>query len=154
VIRPRLADAEFFWQSDRKEPLAARIDALRRVTYQHQLGSLHDKSERVRTLAGTIGRAIGADAAQVERAAQLAKCDLVTAMVGEFPELQGVMGRYHAQADAEPRDVCEALREQYWPRFAGDELPTTRVGMALSARGPARHTGRHLHARPETLGHA
>jgi len=132
VIRPRLADAEFFWQSDRKEPLAARIDALRRVTYQHQLGSLHDKSERVRTLAGTIGRAIGADAAQVERAAQLAKCDLVTAMVGEFPELQGVMGRYHAQADAEPRDVCEALREQYWPRFAGDELPTTRVGMALS----------------------
>jgi glycyl-tRNA synthetase beta chain len=132
VIRPRLADAEFFWQSDRKEPLAARTEALRKVTYQHQLGSLHDKSERVRALAGTIGRAIGADDAHVERAARLAKCDLVTAMVGEFPELQGVMGRYHAQADAEPPDVCAALREQYLPRFAGDELPATRVGMTLS----------------------
>ena len=132
VIRPRLADAEFFWQSDRREPLAARIDALRRVTYQQQLGSVYDKSERVRALASIVGREIGADDAHVERAARLAKCDLVTAMVGEFPELQGVMGRYHAQADTEPRDVCEALREQYWPRFAGDELPATRVGMALS----------------------
>jgi glycyl-tRNA synthetase beta chain len=132
VIRPRLADAEFFWRTDRKQPLAARIDALRRVTYQQQLGSLQDKSERVRRLASAIGRETGADATQVERAAELAKCDLVTAMVGEFPELQGVMGRYYAEADGEPRDVSAALEEQYWPRYAGDALPATRVGMALS----------------------
>jgi glycyl-tRNA synthetase beta chain len=132
VIRPRLADAEFFWQTDRKQPLAARIETLRRVTYQQQLGSLHDKSERVRALASAIGREIGAEVPLVERAAELAKCDLVTAMVGEFPELQGVMGRYYADADGEPRDVCAALEEQYWPRYAGDALPATRTGMALS----------------------
>jgi glycyl-tRNA synthetase beta chain len=132
VIRPRLADAEFFWQTDRKQPLAARIDALRRVTYQRELGSLHDRSARIRALAGAIAPEIGADAAQVARASELAKCDLVTAMVGEFPELQGVMGRHYAEADGEPRDVCAALEEQYRPRYAGDALPATPVGIALS----------------------
>jgi glycyl-tRNA synthetase beta chain len=132
VIRPRLADAEFFWQTDRKSPLGARIESLRLVTYQQQLGSLHHKSERVAALARSVATAIGAPVPDVERAARLAKCDLVTTMVGEFPELQGVMGRYYASADGEPTDVCEALREQYWPRFAGDALPETRVGMALA----------------------
>jgi glycyl-tRNA synthetase beta chain len=102
------------------------------VTFQQQLGSLHDKTERLRGLANTIARAMGGDPAAADRAAQLAKCDLVTTMVGEFPELQGLMGRYYATHDHEPAEVCEALYEQYLPRYAGDALPATRAGMALS----------------------
>jgi glycyl-tRNA synthetase beta chain len=132
VIRPRLADAAFFWDTDRKQRLEARREALKSVTFQAKLGSLFDKSERVAKLASTIARAIEADALYVQRAAELSKCDLLSAMVGEFPELQGLMGKYYAQHDGEAADVCVALEEQYLPRFAGDRLPESRVGMALS----------------------
>jgi glycyl-tRNA synthetase beta chain len=132
VIRPRLSDAAFFYASDRRQRLEERCEPLARVTFQTQLGSLHDKTERVRGLARLIAPAIGGDASLAERAAQLAKCDLLSAMVGEFPELQGVMGRYYARHDGEPAEVCEALDEQYRPRFAGDQLPATRTGMALA----------------------
>lgn len=132
VIRPRLADAAFFWDTDRKQPLADRCDALKNVTFQAKLGSLFDKSERVARIAERIASAIGADAEFVRRAARLSKCDLLSAMVGEFPELQGLMGKYYAAHDGEPTDVCAALEEQYLPRFAGDRLPETRTGIALS----------------------
>ena len=132
VVRPRLSDAAFFWATDRQQRLDARCDALQRVTFQTQLGSLYDKSERVRGLARSIAASIGGDPALADRAAQLAKCDLLTSMVGEFPELQGLMGRYYAQHDGESAEVAEALREQYLPRFAGDELPVTSTGMAVS----------------------
>jgi glycyl-tRNA synthetase beta chain len=132
VVRPRLSDAAFFWNSDRKQRLDSRCDALRRVTFQTQLGSLHDKTERVRALAKSVATSIDGDSGLADRAAQLSKCDLLTAMVGEFPELQGLMGRYYADHDGEPAEVCEALREQYLPRFAGDELPASRTGMALA----------------------
>jgi glycyl-tRNA synthetase beta chain len=132
VVRPRLSDAAFFWSTDRKQSLASRYEALRRVTFQTELGSLHDKAERVRALAVEIARLTGGDEALAGRAAELAKCDLLTSMVGEFPELQGVMGRYYALHDGEPSEVADALREQYLPRFAGDELPVTRTGMTLA----------------------
>ena len=132
VVRPRLADAEFFWNTDRKTALSARGPELARVTYQARLGSLHDKTGRVRALARSIAPAAAADPALADRAAELAKCDLLTGMVGEFPELQGVMGRYYASNDGEPAEVCEAILEQYLPRFAGDMLPSTPTGMALS----------------------
>lgn len=132
VIRPRLADAAFFWETDRKQRLDARRESLKNVTFQAKLGSLFDKCERVSQLAVRIAQAIGADADQARRAAQLSKCDLLSAMVGEFPELQGLMGKYYAQHDGEIADVCVAIEEQYLPRFAGDRLPDTRVGIALS----------------------
>jgi len=132
VVRPRLTDAAFFYRTDRQQPLSAQIDALKRVTFQTQLGSQHDKSERVRALANAIATVIGGNTALSDRAAQLSKCDLLTNMVGEFPELQGLMGRYYALHDREPAEVAEALREQYLPRFAGDALPATRTGMALA----------------------
>jgi glycyl-tRNA synthetase beta chain len=132
VVRPRLSDAAFFWASDRKHRLDSHCDALRRVTFQTQLGSLFDKSVRVRALAKDIAVAIGGDVTLADRAAQICKCDLLTAMVGEFPELQGLMGRYYSQYDGEAAEVCEAMREQYLPRFAGDELPATKTGMAVA----------------------
>ena len=132
VVRPRLSDAAFFYRTDRQRRLDSRVEELRRVTFQTQLGSLHQKAERVRTLARTVAQSIGGDAALADRAAVLCKCDLLTNLVGEFPELQGLMGRYYAQHDGEYAEVAEALREQYLPRFAGDELPRTRTGMALS----------------------
>jgi glycyl-tRNA synthetase beta chain len=132
VVRPRLSDADFFWSTDRKQRLEGRYEALRKVTFQAQLGSLYDKTERVRTLAAEIATAIGGDASLADRAAQLSKCDLITTMVGEFPELQGLMGRYYAHHDGEHEEVCEAQQEQYLPRFAGDALPATRTGMAVS----------------------
>ena len=132
VIRPRLADAAFFWDSDRRERLEARRPTLKNVTFQAKLGSLHDKAERVGRLAMRIAESIGSDAELARRAAELSKCDLLTLMVGEFPELQGLMGKYYAQHDAEPPEVCAALEEQYWPRFAGDRVPETRTGMALA----------------------
>jgi glycyl-tRNA synthetase beta chain len=132
VVRPRLSDAAFFWSTDRQQRLDSRAEGLRRVTFQTQLGSVHDKSERVRKLAQAVASSIGGDARLADRAAELAKCDLTSAMVGEFPELQGLMGRYYAQHDGEHAEVCEAIREQYLPRFAGDELPATRSGMAVS----------------------
>lgn len=132
VVRPRLADAAFFWDSDRRERLEKRREALRSVTFQARLGSLFDKSERAASLATRIASSIGGDVMLVRRAAQLSKCDLLTAMVGEFPELQGLMGKYYAQHDGEDAEVSVALEEQYWPRFAGDRLPETRTGIAVS----------------------
>jgi glycyl-tRNA synthetase beta chain len=132
VVRPRLADAAFFWDNDRREPLEARRAMLKNVTFQAKLGSLHDKAERVSRLAVRIAEALGADSALARRAAELSKCDLLTLMVGEFPELQGLMGKYYAQHDGEPAEVSSALEEQYWPRFAGDRVAETRTGMALA----------------------
>ncbi len=132
VVRPRLADAAFFWDTDRKQRLDARRIALRAVTFQNKLGSLFDKSERVAHLAVRIASSIGADEAQVRRAAELSKCDLLTSMVGEFPELQGVMGKYYAQHDGEAGAVCDAIEQHYWPRFAGDKLPESKVSVAVS----------------------
>ena len=132
VVRPRLADAAFFWDQDRKLPLAARRDALRRVTFQAQLGSYYAKSERVKRLALALAPVAAADPAECARAAEIAKCDLLTGLVGEFPELQGTMGAYYARHDGEPADVATAIGEQYLPRFAGDALPATGVGIALA----------------------
>jgi glycyl-tRNA synthetase beta chain len=132
VVRPRLADAAFFWDTDRKQRLADRRDALKDVTFQAKLGSLFDKSQRIAKLAASIGGTVGANAAHVERAAALCKCDLLTSMVGEFPELQGLMGKYYAQHDSEHEAVSIAIEEQYLPRFAGDRLPQTPVGIAIS----------------------
>jgi glycyl-tRNA synthetase beta chain len=132
VIRPRLTDAEFFWNQDRKKRLEDHIEGLKTILFQKKLGSLYDKTERVTSLAGIIAETIGGDRSQAERAAQLAKCDLMCEMVYEFPELQGIMGRYYAQLDNESSEVAKALDEQYMPRFAGDQLPETRTGLALA----------------------
>jgi glycyl-tRNA synthetase beta chain len=132
VVRSRLADAAFFWEQDRKEPLAARRGGLDAVTFQAKLGSLGDKTRRVERLASEIAAALGYERAAAERAAQLCKCDLLSAMVGEFPELQGIMGRYYAMLDAEAQEVADAIREHYLPRGAGDALPSTHAGMALA----------------------
>jgi glycyl-tRNA synthetase beta chain len=132
VVRPRLADAAFFWDSDRRERLENRRAMLKSVTFQAKLGSLHDKVERVGRLAVRIAELLGTDASLARRAAELSKCDLLTLMVGEFPELQGLMGKYYAQHDGEPAEVCAALEEQYWPRFAGDRVPETQTGIALA----------------------
>ena len=132
VVRPRLSDARFFFTQDRKEPLASRIAKLGNVVYHNKLGTQLDRLLRVQNLATQIGNAIGADATHVARAAELAKADLVTDMVGEFPELQGIMGRYYAQHDGEAADVAEAIADHYRPRFAGDELPSNNVGCAVA----------------------
>lgn len=132
VIRSRLADAAFFWTNDSERPLAERTDDLKSVVYQQGLGTLHDKSMRVAALATLLAEQTGTDATVVTRAAVLAKCDLLTGMVGEFPELQGVMGRYYAHASNEADEVAVAIGEQYLPRFAGDELPTSVAGQLLA----------------------
>jgi len=132
VIRPRLADAAFFWDADRRTPLAARQESLREVVYQRGLGSLFDKAMRTANLAAEIAAALGVDSTSVQRAAALAKCDLVTGMVGEFPELQGIMGRYYALSDGEPPAVAEAIAEHYLPRFSGDALPASVDGQILA----------------------
>ena len=132
VVKPRLADAAFFYDSDRQQRLDAWAGGLARVTFQTRLGSLADKSSRVCALAGEIATRIGADRALAERAAELCKADLLTAMVGEFPELQGTMGRYYALHDGEDPQVADAIEQHYWPRFAGDELPRSGVGKAVA----------------------
>ncbi|MBI1731161.1 MAG: glycine--tRNA ligase subunit beta [Gammaproteobacteria bacterium] len=132
VIRPRFADAAFFWERDRRTPLAERAPALEKVVYQNKLGTLADRTRRIARLCAFIGGELGADTAAAERAAQLAKCDLLTGMVGEFPELQGTMGRYYAQHDGVPDGIATALDEQYLPRFAGDRLPVTPTGQILA----------------------
>jgi glycyl-tRNA synthetase beta chain len=132
VVRPRLSDAAFFWDQDRKSTLESRRAALGDVVYQQGLGSLADKSERVAALSTAVAGQLQMEAAGVQRAAALAKCDLLTGMVGEFPELQGVMGRYYAQACGEPDAVSLAIGEQYLPRFAGDSLPASAIGQALA----------------------
>jgi glycyl-tRNA synthetase beta chain len=132
VVRPRLSDAAFFWNQDRKQPLAARVAGLDAVTFQAKLGSIGDKVRRVVTLAGEIALLIDADRIQAERAATLAKCDLLSSMVGEFPELQGIMGRYYALADGEPGAVATAIEEHYLPRGAGGALPASGAGVAVA----------------------
>ena len=139
VVRPRLADAAFFWEQDRKSPLAARAEGLAKVTFQAKLGSLGDKARRIGALAADIATAHGQSAehpaqlvTRARRAAELCKCDLLTAVVGEFPELQGIMGTYYALADGEDTEVATAIREHYQPRGAGDDLPTTDTGTTLA----------------------
>ncbi|MBS0394117.1 MAG: glycine--tRNA ligase subunit beta, partial [Proteobacteria bacterium] len=132
VVRPRLADAAFFWEQDRRETLAARREALKAVTFQAQLGSYFQKSERVKALAVALAPLAGAEAALCARAAEIAKSDLLTGLVGEFPELQGTMGSYYARHDGEDAAVAAAMAEQYQPRFAGDALPGGAVGTALA----------------------
>ncbi|QIT53746.1 glycine--tRNA ligase subunit beta [Aquisalimonas sp. 2447] len=132
VIRPRLADAEFFWNQDRRQALADRIEGLKGIVFQQRLGSLHDKQQRVATLAGAVADRIGVEARAGERAALLAKCDLLTEMVDEFPELQGIMGRYYARHDGEDPEIAAAMEEQYQPRFAGDDTPQSPVGQVLA----------------------
>jgi glycyl-tRNA synthetase beta chain len=131
VVRPRLSDAAFFWEQDRKIPLEAHAAKLGGMTFQTKLGTYADKTRRITALAQSIGRRIGAGA-YVALAALLAKADLMTAMVGEFPELQGTMGRYYAEAEGEPKELALALEEHYRPRYAGDSLPTTKTGQALA----------------------
>jgi glycyl-tRNA synthetase beta chain len=132
VVRPRLADAAFFWEQDRRQPLAARRTGLDAVTFHDKLGSLGARTDRIAVLAGIIAERIGANGDAATRAAQLAKCDLLTAMVGEFPELQGIMGGYYALADGESEAVARAIRDHYLPRAAGDALPTSGVGDAVA----------------------
>jgi len=132
VIRPRLADAAFFWDNDRERTLASRKEGLGDVVYQQGLGSLADKSARVGAIAKWIAGAISHDASDVVRAAALAKCDLVTGLVGEFPELQGTMGGYYAKEDGESVAVAAAISEHYRPRFAGDDLPASLDGQILA----------------------
>ena len=132
VIRPRFADAKFFYDEDLKTPLAAQQEALKSVTYQQQLGSVWDKSVRVAELSRVIANRLGVDAALATRAASLSKCDLMTRMVGEFPELQGVMGRYYADRNGEPNEVSIALDEFYRPRFAGDDVAKGKIAQVLA----------------------
>jgi glycyl-tRNA synthetase beta chain len=130
VVRPRLSDAAFFWEQDRKLTLSEHAERLQGMTFQNQLGSYADKARRVAALAQSIGTRIGAT--QAGSAAHLAKADLMTAMVGEFPELQGIMGRYYAQAEGLPQEIALAIEEHYRPRFAGDTIPLTKTGQAVA----------------------
>ena len=132
VIRPRLADARFFYEQDRQRPLADRMERLGEMLFQERLGSLADKAGRLKGLAAALAPAFDADPTACARAALLCKCDLLTEMVGEFPELQGIMGRYYAQADGEPETVAAAIESHYLPRHAGDELPEDPTGRALA----------------------
>jgi glycyl-tRNA synthetase beta chain len=132
VVRPRLEDARFFYTQDRKERLEARVPRLGAVVYHRKLGTQLERVERLQLLSGAIARELKADATLTERAAWLAKADLLTGMVGEFPELQGVMGRYYARHDGEPREVADAIEAHYRPRFAGDALPATPIACAVA----------------------
>jgi glycyl-tRNA synthetase beta chain len=132
VVRPRLEDARFFFDQDRKQRLEARVPQLAKVVYHRKLGTQLERVQRIQLLAGSIARALKADPALAERAAWLAKADLLTGMVGEFPELQGVMGRYYALNDNEKREVADAIEAHYRPRFAGDRLPEGPVACAVA----------------------
>ncbi len=132
VVRPRLSDARFFFNQDRKTPLAARVAKLGNIVYHNKLGSVGERVQRLARLAVTIAGHLGADKAQAGRAALLAKADLVTDMVGEFPELQGIMGRYYAQHDQEPAAVADAIEGHYHPRFNGDTLPQGNIACAVA----------------------
>ncbi len=132
VIRPRLADASFFYETDKQNPLESHLDALKKIVFQDKLGTVYDRSVRIARLSRELATQCGADPELCERAAMLSKCDLMTNMVGEFADLQGLMGRYYALNDGEPEDVAEAIDEQYRPRFAGDNLPATSTGAVLA----------------------
>ncbi len=134
VVRPRLADAKFFFDQDRKKPLDARVLGLSKVVYHNKLGSQGERVERVQAIARSIGEKLGGEALArlADRAALLAKADLLTDMLGEFPELQGIMGRYYAQHDGEHDDIAHAIEDHYRPRFSGDELPRNEVGICVA----------------------
>ena len=132
VVRPRLADAKFFFEQDKKKPLAERVPLLANVVYHNKLGSQLERVERLEALARIVAPLVGADPALAARAARLAKADLLTDMVGEFPELQGTMGTYYARHDGEAEEVALACTEHYQPRFSGDALPATRIGTAVA----------------------
>ena len=132
VVRPRLTDAEFFFKTDLKQKLVDRLPRLETVLFQQQLGTLKDKTDRIEQLAGEIAKQIGADEAKAKRAGLLSKCDLMTNMVFEFTDTQGVMGMHYARHDSEDEEVAVALNEQYMPRFAGDELPKSLVASAVA----------------------
>jgi glycyl-tRNA synthetase beta chain len=134
VVRPRLADAKFFFDQDRKKTLESRVDALGKVVYHNKLGTQGQRSERVRAIARAIGQQLGGDALanQADDAARLAKTDLLTDMVGEFPELQGTMGAYYARHDGLPDDIASAIEDHYKPRYAGDVLPRNQVGVVVA----------------------
>jgi glycyl-tRNA synthetase beta chain len=132
VIRPRLADARFFWEQDNKSPLEDRLQQLDNVVFQKTLGSVGDKSQRIASISKIIAEETGVNASAAERAALLCKCDLVSQMVGEFPELQGVMGRYYAIHAGEPDEVAEAIGDHYLPAYSGDRLPTHAVGKVVA----------------------
>lgn len=132
VVRPRLSDAEFFFVQDQKQPLASRQTKLANMVFQAQLGTLWDKSERIATLASEIAKLTNGDEAAAQQAGLLAKCDLTSELVGEFPELQGIAGTYYAKLEGLPDEVANAIAEQYLPRFAGDKLPQTPTGIALA----------------------
>lgn len=132
VIQPRLSDAAFFWERDLKNGLAKHIDGLNKVVYQKELGTLHEKSERLNSIISSLAKPLNLDANNAKRAAELCFCDLLTEMVCEFPALQGTMGKYYAEADGEDADVAIALEEYYQPRFAGDHLPSTTLGQCLA----------------------
>ncbi len=132
VVRPRLSDAEFFFLQDQKQPLASRKEKLANMVFQAQLGTLWDKSERIAKLAVALAPITGANPADAEKAALLAKCDLTSELVGEFPELQGIAGTYYARIEGENDEVAEALGEQYLPKFAGDVLPQTKTGTTIA----------------------
>jgi glycyl-tRNA synthetase beta chain len=134
VVRPRLADAKFFFDQDRKKTLESRVDGLSKVVYHNKLGTQGERMARVCAIAKAIGQQVGGDllAKQAEQAARLAKTDLLTDMVGEFPELQGIMGGYYARHDGLSSDVAEAIEDHYKPRFAGDELPRNNVGLVVA----------------------
>ena len=132
VVRPRLQDARFFYDQDRKVRLEERVPRLAKIVYHHKLGSQLERMQRLKLLAGKIARLLGADAIRAERAAELAKADLLTGMVGEFPQLQGVMGRYYALHDKEPAEIADAIEAHYRPRFAGDRLPEGNIACAVA----------------------
>jgi glycyl-tRNA synthetase beta chain len=132
VVRPRLSDARFFFKQDQKRPLASRVADLGKVVYHNQLGNQHDRMKRVQAIAASIAKLLNADQTLASRAAEIAKTDLLTDMVGEFPELQGIMGRYYAHHDGEHSEVAFACSEHYMPRFAGDALPQTQTGTILA----------------------
>ncbi|WKE67528.1 glycine--tRNA ligase subunit beta [Gallaecimonas kandeliae] len=132
VVRPRLADAEFFFNTDRKQKLSDRLDSLSTVLFQKELGTLRDKVERISALAGFIAAELGANVSEAQRAGLLSKCDLMTQMVMEFTDTQGTMGMHYARLDGEPEAVAQALEDQYLPRFAGDALPSAPVSCALA----------------------
>ncbi|QEH46939.1 glycine--tRNA ligase subunit beta [Aggregatibacter actinomycetemcomitans] len=135
VVRPRLTDAEFFFKTDLKQKLVDRLPRLETVLFQQQLGTLRDKTDRIEQLAGAIAKQIGADEAKAKRAGLLSKCDLMTNMVFEFTDTQGVMGMHYARHDGEDEEVAVTLNEQYMPRFAGDELPKSLVASAVALAG-------------------
>lgn len=132
VVRPRLADARFFFEQDKKKPLADRVPLLSRVVYHNKIGTQLERVSRLQAIAGQLAEKLGADVAHASRAALLAKADLLTDMVGEFPELQGTMGTYYARHDGEPDDVALACSEHYQPRFAGDALPSSATGTVVA----------------------